>query len=702
MTFDPEKLRESFLRSDDEEEKVEEPGAKEPVHKEPPESVDHGEEPKHGDLSPDSIRGRLIGAPDDPAGRRTAQTTQTVPTRTREPLRQELEKPAGVERLETDTLGALRSALLSKETTQEEKQAEPVQKAGPVTEEAAGKSGSRTSEARADQQGKKPRRYVPPEPPSPLSRLTLMGGAVSLVASAIAALISSPGIAPFALSVIGAALVAGFLLANRSWVREGLTSRSARYSANVATVVLSLLGIVILINIIGYQYHYRFDLSSGRAHSLSPQSLRVLGDINRADEKVTVTAFAPSESGIRDEIQTLADRYLFLSRELTFSFVDPDIQRELSESKGITRVPSILFELGDKRSVISDIDEAHFTSALMAVRKTESPIISFLAGHNEPDPYSVNEAEDGLSMLRDRLELENYEVNQLRIPESNGIPAETKVLIIVNPRTALHAMEIDAIGEYLKNGGSMICMLEPGNDAGLSGLLAEYGIAVNNDVVLDDERNFFGDISSPVLAGNYENPITSPPGSQESMNLVFLHAGSLGFTTTNRLPGVIIGSLVKTYGTGWSETSDEYRYDQDTDKRESLEMALMATLPMEAGNSATSGTPSEETPAGRESADTGEAPEEAETGEVSEVMAVNDSSFVLNANIDYYDNSDFILNAVNHMAMSDDLVTIRAPQTTLRPMEVTKVQASVVFAFSVVLTPLLIAAVGGLVWWRRR
>jgi ABC-type uncharacterized transport system involved in gliding motility auxiliary subunit len=131
-------------------------------------------------------------------------------------------------------------------------------------------------------------------------------------------------------------------------------------------------------------------------------------------------------------------------------------------------------------------------------------------------------------------------------------------------------------------------------------------------------------------------------------------------------------------------------------------MALMATLPMEAGNSATSGTPSEETPADRESADTGEAPEEAETGEVSEVMAVNDSSFVLNANIDYYDNSDFILNAVNHMAMSDDLVTIRAPQTTLRPMEVTKVQASVVFAFSVVLTPLLIAAVGGLVWWRRR
>ena len=96
------------------------------------------------------------------------------------------------------------------------------------------------------------------------------------------------------LAGIGLALVGGFALVNRAWIKLNLSSRSARYSTNVSIVVLSLFGILVLLNVISYNYYSRFDLSAGGQHTLSPQTLKVLDDINRAGDKVAVTAFISS------------------------------------------------------------------------------------------------------------------------------------------------------------------------------------------------------------------------------------------------------------------------------------------------------------------------------------------------------------------------------------------------------------------------
>jgi ABC-type uncharacterized transport system involved in gliding motility auxiliary subunit len=561
--------------------------------------------------------------------------------------------------------------------------------------------------------------------PSPLSMLMLYGGGVAILGASIALAMGKTGGGPTALGFIGTLLIVIFGLVNRLWFRITMSSRSIKYGANITTVILSLAGILIFANVLSYRYHYRFDLSSENLHSLSPQTIKVLDDINRAGETISVTAFTPPNDGYREGIENLMDLYLYHTNRIDFKFADPDVQRELAESKGIERNPSILFELGDKRSIISDVSEPHFTSALLAVRQMQSKLVSFVTGHGEPNPFTDDNTQSGLSKFKSQLELEGYQVNMLDIPQENGVPPETSLLIIVSPERDFSAVEIDSIGTYLDNGGNIMCLLESGRDGGLGELLSEYGIVPNNDTILDDERNAFGEITSPTLAANIEHPIAA--SLNDTWNLLVLNAGSLSFSP-QRLPDVTIESLARSSGTSWSETTESNTFDEGVDTRDSRDIAAIATRnlgtdetpvevpPVETTNDNQDAIPSvvsseitdSNSDTTTETADTGtETPDqtadvESPAKKDAQVMVVADASFASNANIDSCYNKDFIMNAVNFLTSRQDLISIRPNMREDRPLDLTRGQQNVIFAISVILTPLLIAAFGCFIWWKRR
>lgn len=627
----------------------------------------------------------------------------------------DLEAPDELEKVSADNFAPMREILVSREKKREmppseiqrlrESSVKTEQPKKPEEEKIAkaqpdGKSGKRARAAR---------RLEDVQPPSPISMLMLYGGGIALIGASIALAMGVTGTGSTALGVIGSVLVGSFALINRLWFRIALSSRGVRYGTNVSIAILSLAGIMIFLNVLSYRYHYRIDMSSEGLHSLSPQTIGVLEDINRTEETITVTAFTPPDDGYRQGIENLMDMYLYHTNKIDFSFVDPDVQRELAESRGIERNPAILFELGDRRSITSDISEPNFTSALLAVRQTNYKVVSFVTGHGEPSPFTDDSTQSGLSKFKAQLELEGYEVNTLDIPQENGVPPETSLLVIVSPERQYSLQEIDAVRSYLADGGNAMFLLESGQDGGFGGLLSEYGIVPNNDALLDDERNAFGEVSSPTLAANPEHTISS--GLSDSWDLLVLNAESLGFSA-QRLPGVTVESLARSSGSSWSETLDSRTFDDDVDIRESRDVAAIATRELDSAEILEEFSPEEtvvENP--DETSNTGIETEEnqaepADTGagieRVAQVMVVGDSSFALNANIDSYYNKDFIMNSVNFLTSRQDLISIRPNMREDRPLDISKGQQKLIFAISVVLTPLLIAAIGGLVWWRRR
>jgi ABC-type uncharacterized transport system involved in gliding motility auxiliary subunit len=65
-------------------------------------------------------------------------------------------------------------------------------------------------------------------------------------------------------------------------------------------------------------------------------------------------------------------------------------------------------------------------------------------------------------------------------------------------------------------------------------------------------------------------------------------------------------------------------------------------------------------------------------------------------------NADLFLNAADWLAQEDNLINIRAPDTTPRTMLLTGVQLSLVFWSSLLFLPALVLLAGVFVWWTRR
>ncbi|MBI2267454.1 MAG: hypothetical protein HYU64_20180, partial [Armatimonadetes bacterium] len=63
------------------------------------------------------------------------------------------------------------------------------------------------------------------------------------------------------------------------------TRKTAAYGANALVLSLSVLACLIFGNILLSKYHKRWDVTERKIHSLSPQTLRILGDL-KTDVKV--------------------------------------------------------------------------------------------------------------------------------------------------------------------------------------------------------------------------------------------------------------------------------------------------------------------------------------------------------------------------------------------------------------------------------
>jgi ABC-type uncharacterized transport system involved in gliding motility auxiliary subunit len=234
--------------------------------------------------------------------------------------------------------------------------------------------------------------------------------------------------------------------------------------------------------------------------------------------------------------------------------------------------------------------------------------------------------------------------------------------------------------------------------------------------VLDDQNNAYGELNNPIVVGNPEHAIT------ESLveGMVFSNAEALNFTTSQRLPGVTTESLARSASTSWVDKNENRTFDEGVETREASEVAVLSTLNPDGASSEVEEEPAseaEETEGsereteaeeteGESASDEVEPVEPAQTAlpegtELSQVLVVGDVSFIRNASYDNYYNKDFALNAVNFLTARHDLISIRPNKPEDRPLNLQNWQRSVIFAFSVILTPLLIAGLGGLVWWKR-
>jgi gliding-associated putative ABC transporter substrate-binding component GldG len=332
-----------------------------------------------------------------------------------------------------------------------------------------------------------------------------------------------------------------------------------KLKAESTVFLASLVGILVLANVLSVRFFFRGDLTEDGTFTLSKASISLVQNLK---DKVVVKAyftknlpgrFASLERHVRDLLEEYADRS---NGKMKVEFIDPaddEEEEKVAKSLGIQKMPNpdiekdqatvkegyrgISFSYGEQTDVIAAVDspvglEYRITSALKKISGQKADL-GFVVGHGEPeievkqDPNQQMMPPDPRNVgayrnIRNNLDIYNYKQVDLKKGKA-GVPGGTKALIIVGTREKIEDAELYKIDQFLLNGGSVAFFVDgvnvnveqgqfPGmppqyktsvNEPNLREFLKHHGIELDKSLVMDAQASDFPARCPPI-------PITLP------------------------------------------------------------------------------------------------------------------------------------------------------------------------------------------------
>jgi ABC-type uncharacterized transport system involved in gliding motility auxiliary subunit len=506
------------------------------------------------------------------------------------------------------------------------------------------------------------------------------------------------------LGLIGLGLVAliTYFVLNLSELKQSFRRKSFIYSSNLFLMIILVLGIVVIINVFLARHHYRLDFTEAKLHSLSDKSVQVLKNL---DKEVMIRCFFREGNFNRSKMEDLLQIYAYHSGKIKYEFIDPDKNPGMVKRYEVTEDGTSIFECGDKESRITTTSEEDITNAIIKVTREKKKTIYFLEGHGEP---SIEDSEaGGYSQVKSELEKLGYEVKKLTLALADNFPKDLALLIVPGPQKDLLPNEIETIRNYIKRGGRVFFMVDPQAAPGLKSFLKEFGIQLEDDLVVDTvSRLLGGDYFMPVVSEYEYHPITR----NFRFATFFPYARSVN-VAEEKPEGVVVEALAKTSPNSWSErqlNQREVTFNQGQDVRGPITLAVVATISPPKEKEDTSGTTNDQAnQEENEKKTTGESSQEEKAKEEEKTpegrLAVfGDSDFVTNRYYNLSGNGNFFLNTINWLTEEEDLISIQPKTQNPRTINMTPTQGRLLFFVSIIILPLLVLTIGLSIWLRRR
>lgn len=448
----------------------------------------------------------------------------------------------------------------------------------------------------------------------------------------------------------------------------GQVRKQALRGANFALYTVVVLAIIVLCNWFVNRNDHHLDLTPNKSFSLSPETRKLLKSL---DQPVTLYDF--NQQSAFGQERDLLNLYSSASREITVKYIDPNRDPGLAKRLGVQSFGSIYVATGARHLAASGSTEEGITNALIRLLKGEK-IIYFDEGHGERDLSGTGR--DGYTTFKQALENEDSEVKTFNLLQTMKVPADCAMLVIAGPQHDFLPQEVAVLENYLKSGGRILAMLDPGVALpNLAKLLSDQGVTVRNDLVIDENpvAQVFGTSPSMPLIMSYgDNPIVTP-----LQRVATLFPLARSFDIAGSAPsGVILDSLCKTSGDSFSVTNfnpsmRQVSYVPGKDVKGPLVVAVAGTLSKDG------------------------------TGKQGRFVALGTSLIAANAYLDFQGNRDFAMNAIEWLASNEGLISIRPKTPESQHLNLTARQMGGLLARCMSL-PVVIIIIGIGVWWSRR
>ena len=541
--------------------------------------------------------------------------------------------------------------------------------------------------------------------------ILLLGVALLATALAVHAILLEPSGWTIALAVVGAVLMVWGLVA----LRRDIGALLHRRRTEIALYALGMVGVLMVVAYLSVLYPLRFDLTDEGLHSLSEQTVAML---ERLENPVHIVFFHdPLLRPTVELYELIADQ----TPLVTVEFYDPMINPAQARMRGVQFAGTAVLESEGRTMQVHGSEEIDIANGILRIAQDANQRLCFLDGHGEADPFSTESHDHmegeaghthglggktivherhGMAKARNTLESLNYKVEKVSLLSGADALDGCSVLVVAGPKVPLLEAEVTAVGDFLAANGNAFFMLDPFVQSGLEPVLRAHGVVVDDNIVIDEARHFWADVSSPAVTSYNHHQVT------RELPLTFYPGARSLSPTPERVPGTSITPIVNSSMNSYGEmTRDRVGQDEADQAGPNTIMAIISRRPVDPTSAEAlrrlerqeNLPPIPALPPEDANGDAAAMP----TGR-SRIAVVGDSDFATNSFFHILGNGTLFVNTVSYLAAQENLIGLE-PRTYDQPrVNLTNRQMKGTLFLTIVLIPGILAVVGIGVWWKQR
>lgn len=379
-------------------------------------------------------------------------------------------------------------------------------------------------------------------------------GLLSLIGLTIVALQVDPVGPDWAVGFAGStAAIAAWLWVDRVAIDRILRARGLRHFSATLAVTGAVVSGAIGLNIAAHETDVRWDLTSTQRHAVSPATVAVLEAL---EFPVHVHGFFSSGTTEAEAFENLLASYRQHTDRITVAMHDPIRDPTIAAKFQVDNSLGTVILTMDERTqrIEADAGEEDLTNALIRLVSSVDHTICATEGHGEIDPDDdLNPA--SFSSAITKLEQQNYTVRPVNLARTGAVPGDCSLLLIGDPRTNFTPAELTSLDAHVTNGGQMLVLLDPGHAPNLVTALANYGIDVGENLVLETHPQYQlmgGDESYLVVT---EAQMTDHPIMEPITGMVLLRVARTVQALQPPMDDFDVGELFVTSPHAYAETN---------------------------------------------------------------------------------------------------------------------------------------------------
>lgn len=439
-----------------------------------------------------------------------------------------------------------------------------------------------------------------------------------------------------------------------------------------ATFVVLLLLITGLLAFLSHRYTIDADWTANQRNTLSEASRSLLASL---DHMPQITVYATEDEQVRKPINELLQRYRRAQPGIAIHYVDPKLDPDKVRELGITSNGELIIALDGRQQIISRPSEQTITNAIQQLARSGERWLLCIEGHGERKINGV--ANYDLGDWGKQLKAKGINVRGLMLADNPVIPDNTAAIIIASPQLDYLPGEVSVLRDYIKQGGNLLWLAEPGSIHKLGPLADQLALGFQPGTIVDPDAQALG-INDPRFAVVSQYPQQAITKDFNAITL-FPQARGIALKKTDQWQRTVI---LQSSSRSWAETgklAGRISRDPQQDIPGPLVFGVAQTRTLDAG-----------------------AQNGSQISQKQRVVVIGDGDFLSNTYLGNGGNLKLGLNIANWLSHDDRFINIPLKTTADLDIRLTPVSKGIIALGFLVVIPLMLAAAGTLVWLKRR